>query len=100
VKIIEAEDGISGIAFASKGHFKLILMDINLGAGIDGVEAMHQIRKIQGYECVPIIAVTAYAMFGEKERFLSGGFDDYLAKPFTKDDLISLVEKCLAKVKK
>lgn len=100
VRIIEAEDGISGVSFASKEHFDLILMDINLSAGIDGVEAMHQIRKIPGYMNVPIIAVTAYAMFADKERFLSEGFDDYLAKPFTKDVLVSSVEKCLAKVKK
>ncbi|MCX6175555.1 MAG: response regulator [Ignavibacteriales bacterium] len=97
VRIIEAEDGITGVTFASKEHFDLILMDINLGAGIDGVEAMHQIRKIPGYTRVPIITVTAYVMFGDKERFLSEGFDDYLAKPFSKNILVSLVEKCLAK---
>ncbi|MFA5805574.1 MAG: ATP-binding protein, partial [Melioribacteraceae bacterium] len=99
-RIIEAEDGISGVTMASKVHFDLILMDINLGAGIDGVQAMHEIRKIPGYACVPIIAVTAYVMFGDKERFLSEGFDYYLAKPFMKEALVSLVEKTLAKVKK
>ncbi len=100
VRLIEVEDGISAITFASKEHFDLILMDINLGTGIDGVEAMHQIRKIPGYMNVPIIAVTAYAMFADKERFLKEGFDNYLAKPFSKDVLVSSVEKCLAKVKK
>ncbi len=94
-RIIEAEDGISGVTFASKERFDLILMDINLGPGIDGVETMHQIRKIPKYARVPIIAVTAYVMFGDKERLLSEGFDDYLPKPFTKDVLLSLVEKCL-----
>ncbi|MFA5805904.1 MAG: response regulator [Melioribacteraceae bacterium] len=100
VRIIEAEDGISGVSMASKEHFDLILMDINLGADIDGIGAMHQIRKIPGYACVPIIAVTAYVMFGDREWFLNEGFDDYLAKPFTKDALVSLVEKTFAKVKK
>ena len=99
VRIIEAEDGISGVTFASKEHFDLILMDINLGDGIDGVETMHQIKKISGYANVPIIAVTAYAMFGDKERFLSEGFDNYLEKPFTKAILVDLVERTLAKEK-
>jgi len=97
VRIIEAEDGITGVTIASKERFDIILMDINLGPGIDGVEAMHQIRRIPGYGRVPIIAVTAYVMFGDKERFLKEGFDDYLAKPFTKDVLFSLVEKRLKK---
>ncbi len=99
VRLIEAEDGISGVTIASKEHFDLILMDINLGAGIDGVEAMNQVRKVPGYARVPIIAVTAYVMFGDKERFLDVGFDDYLGKPFTKDVLLSLVERYLAKRK-
>jgi PAS domain S-box-containing protein len=99
VRIIQAEDGISGVTIASKEHFDLILMDINLGAGIDGVETMHQIKKNPGYENVPIIAVTAYAMSGDKERFLSEGFDNYLAKPFTKVILVDLVERALAQEK-
>jgi PAS domain S-box-containing protein len=97
VRIIEAEDGISGVTIASKEHFGVVLMDINLGPGISGVEAMHQMRKIPGYIRVPIIAVTAYVMQGDKERFINEGFDDYLAKPFTKDVLVSLVEKRLKK---
>lgn len=97
VRLIEAEDGISGVTIASKEHFDIILMDINLGAGIDGVEAMHQIRKVPGYIGVPIIAVTAYVMFGDKERFLDEGFDNYLGKPFTKDVLLNLVQRYITK---
>ena len=100
VRIIEAQDGITGVTLASKEHFDIILMDINLGEGIDGVEAMKQIRKIPGYLSVPIIAVTAYAMIGDKERFLNEGFDNYLAKPFTKNALLSLVENSLLETKK
>jgi CheY-like chemotaxis protein len=98
-RVVEANDGLTGVTIASKEHFDLILMDINLGPGISGVEAMYQIRKIPGYIRVPIIAVTAYVMHGDRERFLNEGFDDYLAKPFTKEALVSLVEKQLAKVK-
>ncbi len=98
VRIIEAEDGIYGITLALKEKFDLILMDINLGAGIDGIEAMHQIRKSPEYMGVPIIAVTALVMPGDKERFINEGFDDYLAKPFSKNDLVSLVQKYVRKV--
>lgn len=88
----EAEDGFTGIAFASQKHFDLVLMDINLGFGIDGVETMYSIRKLPGYFQIPIIAVTAYAMVGDKERLLKEGFDDYLQKPFSKEELIKLVK--------
>jgi signal transduction histidine kinase len=90
--VYEAEDGFTGIALASKNNFNLLLMDINLGYGIDGIETMHEIRKIPGYFKVPIIAVTAYAMFGEKDRLLNEGFDDYVQKPFTKVELINHVK--------
>ncbi len=93
----EAEDGFTGIALASQKLFNLVLMDINLGYGIDGIETMHGIRKIPGYFKVPIIAVTAYAMFGDKERLLKEGFDDYVQKPFTKVELINHVKNLVTK---
>jgi len=98
-RIIEAEDGITGITIASQEHADLILMDINLGRGLDGIQTMHEIRKIPGYMNVPIIAVTAYALFTDRNRFLSEGFDEYLAKPFKKDELLNLVKTCLEKQK-
>ncbi|MFA7418082.1 MAG: response regulator [Melioribacteraceae bacterium] len=93
----EAEDGFNGIAIASKKHFDLVLMDINLGIGINGIETMYGIRKIPGYFKIPIIAVTAYAMLGDKERLLREGFDDYLQKPFSKEELIKLVKAFVIK---
>jgi len=95
--VYEAEDGFTGIARASKNNFNLVLMDINLGYGIDGIETMHEIKKIPGYFKVPIIAVTAFARFTDKGRLLSEGFDDYLAKPFTKAELINMVRKLITK---
>lgn len=95
VTLMEAEDGASSIVFARNNKFDLILMDINLGEGIDGIETMYQIRKIPGYMNVPIFAVTAYAMPGDKERFLKEGFDEYLQKPFTKELLLDLMGKRL-----
>ncbi len=95
--IEEAEDGLTGIALASRKQFNLILMDINLGYGIDGIETMHRIKKLPGYSEIPIIAITAFARFSDKERLLSEGFDDYLAKPFTRAELINLVKKLITK---
>jgi signal transduction histidine kinase len=89
----EAEDGFNGIAIASKKQFDLVLLDINLGVGINGIETMYGIRKLPGYSKIPIIAVTAHAMLGDRERLLKEGFDDYLQKPFSKEELISIVKK-------
>ena len=67
-------------------------MDINLGVGLDGVETTREIRKLKGYSSTPVVALTGYAMESDKDKFLSVGFTHYLAKPFDKKDIISLVE--------
>ncbi len=77
---------------ASLDEFSLVLMDISLGQGVSGVDLLKNFRKMSFYKNVPIIAVTAHAMVGDKERFLSEGFDDYLSKPFSKRDLINRVK--------
>lgn len=91
--VFEAKDGISALAAASKINFPLILMDINLGAGINGTETMLELRKSKRYEKIPIIAVTAYALSGDRERFIKYGFTDYLGKPFNKNQLIDIIRK-------
>jgi len=93
--ITEAVDGITALALASKTQFNLVLMDIDLGEGIDGIETMHKLREIDYYKTVPVVAVTAYVMAGDREKLLNSGFDSYLPKPFTKDVLIDTVKKCL-----
>jgi signal transduction histidine kinase/ActR/RegA family two-component response regulator len=75
----------------NKFEYSLVLMDISLGQGISGVDLLKNFRTIPYYKDVPIIAVTAHAMVGDKEKFLSEGFDDYLSKPFTKTELINKV---------
>jgi len=90
-----AEDGPSALDMARKGHFDTILMDINLGKDMNGIQAMKEIRKIQRYRKVPIIAVTANAMQGHKEEFLAEGFDHYLSKPFNMTQLSRLIHDIL-----
>ncbi|MEX1055340.1 MAG: ATP-binding protein, partial [Rhodothermales bacterium] len=75
---------------ATEQHFDLIMMDIDLGEGPDGVELLHQVRSLPPYESTPIIAVTAFALPGDRERFLDMGFTAYVSKPFDVDELIQL----------
>jgi CheY-like chemotaxis protein len=90
-----ARDGRSAVQMVQKKEYAAILMDINLGAGISGVEAAREIRRIPGYEQVPIIAVTGYALAGDRERLLAEGLTHYLPKPFDEHELLSVVTDAL-----
>jgi PAS domain S-box-containing protein len=75
-----------------RNKYKAILMDINLGKDqIDGLQTSLLIRQIDGYIDIPIIALTAFAMAGDREEFLSAGCTHYLSKPFTGDEIRSLM---------
>ncbi|MEM6782295.1 MAG: ATP-binding protein [Bacteroidota bacterium] len=76
--------------------YDLVLMDVNLGTKRDGVDVLHAMRELEGYEATPILAVTAYAMPGDRERFLRCGFDGYLGKPFTTARVQEVVQETLA----
>lgn len=80
---------------AEKKNYSAILADINLGFGMDGIEAINVIKKIKGYNTIPIIAVTAYALYGDREKFLNQGCTHYISKPFGKNDIVALVDKVL-----
>ncbi|KUO61059.1 hypothetical protein APF79_12965 [bacterium BRH_c32] len=88
-------DGRSAINIVNEKLYSLILMDINLGAGMDGIEATRQIRQIRGYEKTPIIAVTGYASNSDREKFIAFGLTDILVKPFNKDEILELVIQIL-----
>jgi signal transduction histidine kinase/CheY-like chemotaxis protein/HAMP domain-containing protein len=79
-QIIEAEDGRTGVEMARKHQPHLILMDIAL-PGMNGIEALIEIRNDEKLEFVPIIAVSASAMKGDREDFIALGFDSYISKP-------------------
>lgn len=89
-----ASSGQAAIDLVNNQHFRLIIMDINLGDGLNGVETLTEIRR-QGMQDVPVIAVTAYALPGDRAKFLNNGFNDYLAKPFGRDDLLKVIKKNL-----
>ena len=75
----------------------LILMDISLIGSLSGEEIFQIIRKNRAYDKIPIIAMTAHAMLGDREHFISIGFNDYIAKPFTFDEMTNLLFKYLKK---
>lgn len=89
-EMLEATEGIPGVALAIREMPDLILMDINL-PDIDGLEATARIKASPRSAHIPIIALTANAMHGDRERFLAAGCDGYLAKPVTKNELLNTV---------
>jgi signal transduction histidine kinase len=88
-----AADGETALKMAENKIFDIILMDINLGPGIDGLETMDRMRNINGYNNTPVVAVTGYTMEEDKKRFLKRGCDYFLAKPFTQKELRLLIKQ-------
>ncbi|MDP3685107.1 MAG: ATP-binding protein, partial [Ignavibacteria bacterium] len=82
---------------ASEKKYNVILMDINLGKGPSGKEAMELIKQNSTNSDTPVIAVTAYALENEKQTLLSAGFTDYISKPFDKMEIIEKLTSCLLK---
>ena len=78
--IIEAKDGLQVIELALLHQPNLILMDIAL-PGMNGIELLAELRKVEALQHVPVIAVSASAMKGDREDFIAYGFDDYISKP-------------------
>ena len=95
-----AKDGESAIQLASQRKYNFVLLDINLGSSMSGVDVMKRLKKECRYEDVPFIAITGYAMFGDKEKLLEEGCTYYLSKPFMKKDLTNMAEKILNSSKK
>ena len=77
---VEAIDAGGGIALAAEHHPALVLMDIQL-PDMDGWAALQVLRADPRTADIPVVAVTAFAMEGDRERFLAGGFDGYITKP-------------------
>ncbi|MDP2364923.1 MAG: response regulator [Ignavibacteria bacterium] len=76
-------------------HYDIILMDIGLKKEMNGLDVTKKLRKMPNYNNTPVIALTAYALTGDKEKILSAGCSHYLSKPFTKKQLIDLLESTL-----
>jgi signal transduction histidine kinase len=92
--VVVANDGVQAVHAAERQEFDAILMDCRL-PGLDGYEATRRIRRLEGCRMLPIIALTANALQGDRERCLEAGMNDYLAKPFKRTELQQLLLRWL-----
>jgi len=93
-QVIAAEDGLEAIEKAKMEKPDLILMDMQLPE-MDGFEATRRIKSIPEISHIPIVAVTSYAMVGDKEKALAAGCVGYIEKPFMPETFVSEIEKYL-----
>ena len=92
-----ANDGVEGLKCVIDNKYDIILMDENM-PNMNGLEATNQIRLMEHDNediQIPIIAVTANALTEDRQRFLDAGMDDYIAKPYTEEDIINMLQKYL-----
>lgn len=93
IAVDEAADGVAAVEACGRQHYDLILMDVHMPA-MDGIEATRRIRMLQvGGKLTPVVALTANALSGDRERYLAAGMDDYLEKPLTEEALRKTIEK-------
>lgn len=90
-----AENGYVALEKVKRRKYDAILMDINLGAGPDGLSIAQQVRSFETNKDTPIIAVTGYTMHGDREKLLANGCSHYLPKPYDKQTLLRLFSKIL-----
>ncbi len=95
VEVDPAADGYEALNYTSEHKYDLIITDINLGAGIDGIEASREIRNMNYYQDVPIIAATANGTSEIRNQCIKVGMDAFLLKPFMKNDLINTIEQVM-----
>lgn len=94
-----APNGKEALDIIKKENFDIIFMDIKMPE-IDGIDTTHRIRQMEGgTKHIPIVAVTAYALKGDRERFLALGMDEYLAKPVQIEELYAILDRYAKKIK-
>ncbi|MGH9611092.1 MAG: response regulator, partial [Bryobacteraceae bacterium] len=95
--VLHAEDGRGGIEVLQKNpDIDIVLMDVMM-PGLDGYETTLQLRSMPQFESLPVIALTAKAMKGDREKCLAGGASDYVPKPVDLDHLFSVMRVWLAR---
>ncbi len=94
--ITEAEDGEKALKLIGEVAFDLILMDVQMPV-MDGFEATKILKASQATQAIPVIAMTAHALKGDRDRCLEAGMDDYITKPIKSADLIDIVNKYIKK---
>jgi CheY-like chemotaxis protein len=93
---LTAGDGLEGVAVALREQPDLILCDIQL-PGIDGYEVARRLKETTALRTVPLVAVTALAMVGDRDKVMAAGFDGYITKPIMPETFIAQIEACFPK---
>ena len=94
-ELVEYENGVDALAGISGSRPDLVLLDISL-PGMDGNEILRRLRDDARLRDLPVIALTAHAMSGDREKFLASGFDDYVTKPIVDENqLFTAIERLL-----
>jgi CheY-like chemotaxis protein len=93
-RLLIARDGVEAIALTKAHHPDIILIDIQMPV-MDGIEAIQQIRLDPNLADIPIIALTALAMTGDRDRCLAAGANEYLSKPVKLKELVTTIQKML-----
>ena len=86
-EVVEYEDGPSALIGLKGDRPDLVLLDVSL-PGMDGVEVLREIRDDEDLADLPVVALTAHAMAGDREKYLAAGFDAYLGKPIVDETLL------------
>jgi two-component system, cell cycle response regulator DivK len=96
-EIVEYDNGVDALAGLSASLPDLVLLDISL-PGMDGNEILARIRADEALRHLPVIALTAHAMAGDREKYLAAGFNDYVTKPIVDEEiLLGAIERWLAR---
>jgi CheY-like chemotaxis protein len=93
-QVVEAADGAEALVKARETHPDLVLLDLHMPA-LNGFETVGELRREPGFEATPVVALTASAMHGDRERALAAGFSAYLTKPLRIATLRREVERLL-----
>jgi two-component system, cell cycle response regulator DivK len=95
-EVVSATDGAAGIRAAARERPDLVLMDLSL-PGIDGWEATRQLKAAEDTKSIPVVALSAHAMAGDRERALAAGCDDYDSKPIELPRLLAKIDALLGR---
>ena len=91
-----AINGEEALVKTDRNLYDIILMDINLGIGMDGIAVTKQLRQNEKYKSTPIVAVTAYSMMEDQKKIFEAGCSHYVGKPFTRKELLGLISSISA----
>lgn len=87
--------GEHALELLSEAKFDLLILDINLPGGMSGGEIAHIVREMEVYQNTPLVAITAFSLPGDQQRFTESGFNCFIEKPFKREDFTSRIEELL-----